>query len=110
MVIEPQRLRRAIIEKFGSQAEFARKTGYQDSQISRAIKTQSAKFIAACNKSGIDVYGIFFEEQAPPKIDYGKKLIEANKRIRELESLVDDQREVIKGYKEILQDKKDKKK
>jgi len=110
MAIEPQRLKRAIIEKFGSQAEFARKTGYQQAQISRAIKTQSIKFMTACKKAGIDVDRIIFEEQTLPKDEIGKKLIEAYKRIKELESLVEDQREIIQAYKEIQKDKKDKKK
>jgi hypothetical protein len=102
MLISEERLREAIIEKFGSQAEFAKAVGYSEGQISRAIKTQSPKFIVACKKAGIDINEIVTMENGSNLIEEVKLL---KKRIEELETIIEHQKELMENYKELLSKK-----
>jgi len=103
MLIRPEILQEAIIEKFGSQGDFAKAVGYSEGQISRSIKTQSPKFIVACKKAGIDIYELVKKENKSSKDVQIKAL---KKRIKELESLVEYQKELLDSYKELLSKKK----
>ncbi|MCK5086689.1 MAG: hypothetical protein KAQ90_04165, partial [Melioribacteraceae bacterium] len=88
--------------KFGSQGKFAKAVGYSEGQISRAIKTQSPKFIVACKKAGIDINEIVTNEKGGSAIEEVKLL---KKRIEELERIVELQKELLENYKELLSKK-----
>ena len=102
MLISEEKLREAILEKYETLQEFAEEIGYSNTQISRAIKKQSVKFIVACKKAGIDIDGIMIEEEALRKDGMQDKLKAAYHRIKELEMLVEDQKDLVKHYKEII--------
>lgn len=104
MLISEIKLKESILSKFDSLQEFAKQIGYSETQISRAIKTQSVKFIAACKKAGIDIDEIILEEEAFKKDDVSDKLKAAYKRIQELEKLVEDQKDLVKYYKEMIEE------
>ena len=58
MLIEVEELRAAILEKYGTQYKFAKKAGYAEPQISRALQTQSPRFLQACKKAGVDILAL----------------------------------------------------
>jgi len=102
MLINENRLREAIIEKFGSLGKFAKSIKYSDTQISRSIKKQSVKFIVACKKAGIDIDGIIAEQEIINNGDKGSKIADCYKRIRELENLVNDQKQLMDRQENLL--------
>ena len=51
LIIDPEILRDAILDKFGIQVEFAKEMGLTDSKVSRGMKKQSAKFMAIVRKA-----------------------------------------------------------
>lgn len=103
MLVNEAKLKETILDKFDTLLEFADEIGYAENQIYRAIKTQSARFIAACKKAGIDVDKLILEEEALKKEELPDKLKAAYSRIKELEKLVEDQKDLIKYYKEIIE-------
>lgn len=111
MKIDVEDLRAAIIEKFGTQHNFAKKTGYAEPQISRAMQTQSARFIYACKKAGIDTGGLMRKQEEKNEM-MKLKVNDPQRRIMELEQLVKDQKEIIDLMKKVLEkvgiDKKNK--
>lgn len=105
MLIDIDRLREEILAKYETQQVFAKKIKYSESQIGRALKTQSPKFLLACKKAGIDIDKLVREQQELTSGDKEGKLVAALQRIRELERLVEDQRELINYYKAIISKK-----
>lgn len=102
MLIDIDRLREEILAKYETQQVFAKKIKYSESQIGRALKTQSPKFLLACKKAGIDIDRLVREQSEIKSGDKTEKLIAAQRRIKELEQLVADQKELINYYKSIV--------
>ena len=111
MLIEVEILRGAILEKYGTQHKFAKKTGYAEPQITRAMQTQSPRFMLACKKAGIDVDGLLKKQKENDEM-MKLKVNDPQRRIMELEQLVKDQKEIIDLMKKVLEkigiDKKNK--
>ena len=105
MLIDRDRLREEILAKYDTQQAFAKKIKYAETQITRALKTQSPKFLLACKKAGIDIDKLLREQQELASGDKEGKLVAALRRIKELERLVEDQKELINYYKEIVKKK-----
>ncbi len=102
MSIEPEILRDAILDKFGSQIEFARKMGLSEPKVSRGVKKQSAKFMAVVRKAGINVNTLKNEQEYRKRGKEGSRLIELEKKVNELEDLLEKQNEIIKSYQTIF--------
>lgn len=102
MSIKVELLREAILEKYGTQQKFAKKTGYAEAQISRALVTQSPKFIQVCRKAGIDIDALK-KKQYELEVMEKLKLNDPQRRIMELEQLVKDQKEIIDLVKKVLE-------
>jgi hypothetical protein len=102
MLIDVEILRTAILEKFGTQYKFAKKAGYAEPQISRALQTQSPRFMLACKKAGIDVDGLIRKQKEREEIK-ALKVNDPQRRIMELEQLVKDQKEIIDLMKKVLE-------
>jgi predicted aspartyl protease len=105
MLINVDRLREEILAKYETQQAFAKKIKYAETQITRALKTQSPKFLLACKKAGIDIDGLMREQRDLEAENKDERLIAALRRIRELERLVDDQKGIIEYYKSIISKK-----
>jgi hypothetical protein len=103
MLINEFKLKEAIINKFGSQAEFAKRMGVTGGALTKAIRLQSPKFINTCKKLGIDIHSIIESEA----INQGPRneIKSLQNRIKELERLVDHQDSLIRSYESILKDK-----
>lgn len=102
MLIEVEELRAAILEKYGTQYKFAKKAGYAEPQISRALQTQSPRFLQACKKAGIDIDGLIRRQKDREEIK-NLKVNDPQRRIMELEQLVKDQKEIIDLMKKVLE-------
>ena len=102
MLINVDKLKEAIIAKYETQQNFAKKIKYAEAQITRSIKTQSPKFILACKRAGIDTDRLIREQNELKAEDKTEKLAAAQRRIKELEQLVEDQKELINYYKQII--------
>ena len=102
MFIPEDILRAAILEKYGSQANFAKIIKYSEAQISRAIKSQSPRFLVACKKAGIDINAIIVENEEHKSGNSGKKISKLNKKIAELEKLNDSQQRIIESQETLL--------
>ncbi|HEX9253352.1 MAG TPA: hypothetical protein VF870_13990 [Ignavibacteriaceae bacterium] len=111
MLIDVEDLRAAILEKFGTQHNFAKKTGYAEPQITRAMQTQSPRFMLACKRAGIDTAGLLMRQREKEELKK-LKVNDPQRRIMELEQLVKDQKEIIDLMKKVLErvgiDKKNK--
>ena len=105
MKVDEFKLKEAIIDKYGNQATFAKKLGLSEPQISRGIKSQSPKFISLCKKAGIDIDSLLDEEELSKSSTAALKLKVAEKRIKELENLVENQNHLIASYEAILKSK-----
>ncbi len=106
MLISAARLKAGIIEKFGSQAEFAKKLEVAEGQVTRGIRSQTPKFIARCKRAGIDIEKLMAEQRIEEQ-DMEKK-VSAEERIKELEKLVEHQANLIKSYELILESRLEK--
>lgn len=102
MLINVEDLRAAILDKYGTQYKFAKKAGYAEPQISRALQTQSPRFMLACKKAGIDVDGLIRKQKEREEIK-ALKVNDPQRRIMELEQLVKDQKEIIDLMKKVLE-------
>ena len=109
MIISEDRLRGAILEKYGSQSKFSKIINYSEAQISRAIKSQSPRFLVACKKAGIDIDGLLAEDKESKKGSSSTKIKKLQQRITELEkinlsqqTIIDSQETLLKYYKEVL--------
>ena len=102
MFIDPEILRGAILDKFGSQVEFARKMGLSEPKVSRGLKKQSSKFMAIMRKAEINISSLKNEEDYKKHGKEGLRIIELEKRVSELEELLEKQNEIIKSYKTIF--------
>ena len=111
MLIDVEDLRAAILEKFGTQHNFSKKTGYAETQLSRAMQTQSPRFMLVCKKAGIDIAGLMKKQKEKNEM-MKLKVNDPQRRIAELEQLVKDQKEIIDLMKKVLErvgiDKKNK--
>ncbi len=104
MKINEPKLRNAIILKFGTQGKFAKAAGLTDAQVSNGIKNQTVHFMNACRKSGIDLDLLNEEELTKTRnLSYRIKLAES--RVKELEDIVDKQKNLIASYELILKNK-----
>lgn len=66
-MINLAKIRGTIIEKYGTNSEYAKKTGYSQSELSKILNGTrkvdlkfADTFIHACNISPEDVFAIFF--------------------------------------------------
>lgn len=111
MLIDVEDLRAAILEKYGTQHKFAKKTGYAEAQITRALQTQSPRFMLTCKRAGIDIDGLMKKQKEKDEM-MKLKVNDPQRRIMELEQLVKDQKEIIDLMKKVLEkvgiDKKNK--
>lgn len=111
MLIEVDDLRAAILEKYGTQHNFSKKTGYAETQLARAMQTQSPRFMLVCKKAGIDIAGLLKKQKEKNEM-MKLKVNDPQRRIKELEQLVNDQKEIIDLMKKVLEkvgiDKKNK--
>ncbi len=98
MGIDPEILRKAIIDKYGSQSEFANKMGLSDSQVSRGVKNQSVKFMSLAKKAGINIDMLTNEDENKKFGKAGQRAKASEKRIKELEELVESQKDLLKAY------------
>ncbi len=62
IIIDPEILRGAILDKFGSQVEFAKEMGLSEPKVSRGVKKQSAKFMSIVRKAGINLNSLKNED------------------------------------------------
>ena len=100
--IDPEILRDAILDKFGSQVEFARKMGLSEPKVSRGLKKQSSKFMAIMRKAGININSLKNEEDYRKGGKEGLRLIELERKVVELQDLLEKQNEIIKSYETIF--------
>lgn len=103
MLISETRFKTAIMEKFGSQAKFARALGVAEGQVTRGIRTQTPKFLAKCKTAGLEVDRLVAEQRVEDQEIKEKR--STQDRIKELERLVEYQGNLIKSYELILQSK-----
>ena len=104
MKINEDKLREAILLKFETQAKFAKKAGLNDAQVSTGIKNQTVHFLNACRKVGIDLDALNEEESTKTNnLTYRLKITES--RIKELEDIIDKQKNLIESYELILKNK-----
>lgn len=101
MYINVDKLKEAILEKYRTQQKFAEAIGYAETQITRAVKTQSPRFLLACKKAGIDIDKLIFEESKSKPGNEKEMLQLAYKRIDELEKLVKQLNDIIDLYKKF---------
>ena len=104
MKIKEAKLRDAIIKQFGTQGNFAKKAGLNDGQVSRGIKMQTVQFMQACRRAGLDV-DLLDEEELTKASNLSYRLKIADSRIKELEDIVDKQKNLIASYELILKSK-----
>lgn len=104
MKINKDKLRDAIILKFGTQGKFAKAAGLTDAQVSTGIKSQTVHFLNACRKSGLDL-DLLNEEELTKSNNLTYKLKLAESRIKELEDIVGKQKNLIESYELILKNK-----
>ena len=102
MIVDPEILRQAIIDKYGSQSEFAHRMQLSEAKVSRGVKNQSAKFLAIVKKAGINIDDLRLEDENQRLGSGGKRVRELEKRIRELEGLVETQNDLLKSQKDLL--------
>ncbi len=105
IIIDPEILRDAILDKYGSQVEFAKKMGLTESKVSRGVKKQSAKFMAIVRKAGINLNSLKKEEDYGKRGKNGSSLRELEKRVEELEEIFEKQKEMIKSYETLFNNK-----
>ena len=72
--VDKDKLKDAIIAKFGTQVNFAKKLGVKENVISRGIKLQSPKYLAMFKKGGIDIDLLMYEEEGKKKGKIEEKL------------------------------------
>ena len=89
MKIDEQKLKDSIITKFGTQANLAEKLNVSEGVITRGIKYQSPKYLALFKKGGIDIDALLLEEEGKKKGNLEYQLKVADKRIKELEDLLE---------------------
>jgi isocitrate dehydrogenase len=109
MKINENKLRDAIIQKYDSQAKFAKAAGLSDPQVSNGIKTQTVHFLNACRKAGIDL-DLLNEEESTKKNNLSLRLKLAETRVKELETLLEQKDNIIKSYETIFQNRFNEKK
>ena len=101
-MINTDRLKEAIYEKYGTLTEFAQKLDYNNSQLTRALSKQSPKFLAKCKKAGIDIDELLRDDE---DLKNSSVLIEnktLRKRNKELEKIVEHQSKLLDAYKRLL--------
>ncbi len=111
MKIDENKLRAAIIAKFGTQVKLADKLGVKDGVISRGIKYQTPKYLAMFKEGGIDIDALLLEEEGKKKGNLEYQLKVTEKRINELEtllvqkdSLLEQKDNLIKSYELVIKD------
>ncbi|MFZ0456211.1 MAG: hypothetical protein WAM24_20850 [Ignavibacteriaceae bacterium] len=111
MKISEAKLREAIVKKFGSQANFAKKMGLTEGQVSRGIKSQTTKYILKFRESGINIDSLMQDEEGKRKGNLEFELKIAEKRIKELEallvqkdSLLEQKDNLIKSYELVMKE------
>jgi hypothetical protein len=102
MKIDENKLKTAIRAKFGTQVECANKLGVKEGVISRAIKSQSPKSLEMFKKGGIDIDALLLEEEGKRKGNLEYQLNIAEKRIKELEEILEQKDNLIKSYELIF--------
>lgn len=105
MKIDEDKLKAAIRAKYGTQAEFANKLGIREGVVSRALKSQSPKALEIFKKGGIDVDALLLEEEGKRKGNLEYQLKVAEKRIEELEDILEKQKNLLNSYELILKSK-----
>lgn len=102
MLIEVEKLREKILDRYGTQAKFAKAIGYSDTQINRALHTQSPKFLLACKKAGIKIDELIEQQTKIKESGSNKKIKEMIEKIDELNSIIESQKMIIEQLKEII--------
>ncbi len=102
MLIEVEKLREKILDRYGTQAKFAKAIGYSDTQINRALHTQSPKFLLACKKAGIKIDELIEQQTKIKESGSNKKIKELIEKIDELNSIIESQKMIIEQLKEII--------
>jgi len=102
MKIDESKLKEAIRTKFGSQVNFANELGVGEAVITRGIKYQSPKYLAMFKKGGIDIDALLLEEEGKKKGNLEYQLKVAEKRIKELEEMLEQKDNLIKSYELIF--------
>lgn len=102
MKIDEFKLKEAIAKKFGSQAKLAKKLGLTEGQISRSIKSQTTKFIILLKDAGINIDSLLQDEESKRKGNLEFQLKIAEKRIKELETLLVQKDELLKQKDNLI--------
>ncbi len=102
MLVDVEKLREKILERFGTQAAFAKAIGYSDTQINRALHTQSPKFLLACKKAGIKIDELVEQQSKIKEYGSNKKIKELMEKINELNDIIESQKMIIEQLKEII--------
>ena len=102
MKIDEQKLKDAIITKFGTQANLAENLNVSEGVITRGIKYQSPKYLALFKKGGIDIDALMLEEEGKKKGNLEYQLKVTDKRIKELEEMLEQKDNLIKSYELIF--------
>ena len=109
MKIDENKLKEAIREKYGTQANFAKKMGLKEAAVSRAIKSQTARYLSKFKKGGIDIDVLLLDEEGKRKGNFEYQLKLAEKRIKELvalleqkDNLLEQKDNLIKSYESVI--------
>ena len=103
MKIDENKIKAAIRAKYGTQAKFAKHLDVREGVISRAIRSQSPRSLEMFKKGGIDIDALHLEEEGRSEGNLEYQLKVAEKRIKELETLLEQKDNMIKSYETILQ-------
>lgn len=102
MRIDEYKLKEAIAAKYKNQANFARKMDLTEGQVSRGIKSQTAKFISILKRADIDIDSLIIDEEGKKRDNIAFQLKIAEKRIKELENVIDSQKNLIASQKDLI--------
>jgi hypothetical protein len=102
MLINIDILREKILDRFGTQAKFAKAIGYSETQINRSLHTQSPKFLLACKKAGIKIDELIEHQTKLKETGSNKKIKELMEKINELNEIIESQKMIIEQLKEII--------
>ena len=106
-IIDKIKLKSIILEKFDTQANFAKEIGYTEPQLSKQLNKPSPKFLIKVKNAGININEVMVTT-GDDILKLKEELRQVSKLLGQKEQIIESQANIIKNYENIIKTLKEK--
>jgi len=100
-IIDKTKLKSIILEKYNTQANFAKEIGYTEPQLSKQLNKPSPKFLIKVKNAGIDINEVMVTS-GDDILRLKEELRQVKKLLGQKEQIIESQSNIIKNYETII--------